>query len=552
MLMLMLVTLACTFALSASAATTIQLTTADLTYPSVSGVYTANEGTSADVTADFAVKAGWKLASAPDAKVEVAVKKATLASTARGETTVTVEFALTGADAASYTVENLVVPAKVVAANDVPAVGVGNLVVNGSYYKDGVYTTEYNGADKLDVKANITLDTTGLTFPAGVGVAIDTAKLNAATVTDAKYVTVTFKLVDLDANDGVDATVGYQAPNPVVIPAKVTPKALAWASGSINVAFDLEYNKTAYGIDVKNLLPALTGFVGSDTANVVSASKTVYGVEKAGTYSTTVDVVIDNANYTVGAVTVGYTVNRMVLTVDWSTVLSGYRYGDKTVFGIESVKAALGTTGPAFYLPVSVWNEDGSQTVANFVGNVGKYRFQGSTPDVDKYEIANVFTTFEITPITYDVSMDDITYIGNADNTSGNNEAIYQLLVSGNLPKEIRDLIKYYVNGEEFTGTSAYGVYEVKAVLPTSANYSFTVNGQPVVGNELTATMCINRKYIATGPEADKYAVVVVGKYGFSSAIKVEVTDPGFDRTVLRGYPIHSERSHCYLDINAY
>ena len=544
--LLMLVALTCCLAITASATTELAVTRDDLTYPNVNGTFAADLGTGTDVTALFAVSPDWKQSAAPNADVALEIVSATLADTKLGATTVTVNLALTGTDAGNYTVSTLVIPAMIYAPNDIPRIGVEDLTFANGTYVNGSYVKEYNGADKIDASADVTLDTSSLTLPAGVGLVIDTVKLNAATVLEAKTLTVTFKLVDLDTTDAKDATESYTAPDAIVIPAKVTPKTVRWESGTVATAIDLVYGQTSYDVDFLSMLPALNAgdIIAGDTVTVTSASNTFNGIDKKQTLNPVINVVISNTNYAVEAISATVTVNPIVITVDWSGVLSGYSWGDAGVY-LESVLAYYNNNGvagtPTFRLNVTVWNQDGSLQQTGFAGDVGKYRFQVASPDEDVYAIANPYATFEITPVVFDITMNDVTYIGNADNTSGSNTKLYYLPVGGELPEAIRNQIRYYVGNEAFNGASAYGTYVITAILPASDNYSFTKNGQAIVGDEISATLCINRTYLATGSEADKYEVVVVGKNGFAADITATVTKPVFDRTVLRNYPIHSE-----------
>ena len=545
--LMMLIALTCCLAVSVSAATALTIAPSDLVYRNDNGIYTADFGTDADVTADFAVSPAWKQAVAPNADFEIKVASATLSSTKIGAASVTVTFALTGADAVNYSVSTVTVPAMVYATDNIPHITKDDLTFADGTYQNGSYVKVYNGADKLDVLGDITLDTTGFSLPAGVDIAIESATLNAATVSEANTLTVTFKLVDKDTTDAIDPTLNYTAPATIYINAKVLPKQIAWEDGTVETSFDLVYGQKDYVVDFKPLLPALKAadIVAGDTVNVSSATNAFNEITKKQELNATVNVVLDNANYTVAPISAKVTVNPIKLKVDWaSAVLDAYKWGEHVSFP-DFVTAYFDNSGvasaPFFNLAVSIWNEDGSAEMTNFKGDVGKYRFQITSPDAEVYELDVTYATFEIKPIVFAVNMSDTTYIGNADQTSGNNTQKFYLTVVGDLPEEIRNLIQYTCNGAAFNGTSAYGAHVITAILPTSPNYSFTVNGSAPADNKLTATMYVNRTYLATGEEVNTYDVVLVGKNGFSADIVANIVAPSFDRTVLRSFPIHTE-----------
>ena len=273
--LMLLMALTCCFAASAADATALDIDADDLLYPNYNGVYAAVYGDGADVTTDFKVSSAWKQAVAPDAKFAIEVKSATLASTQLGETTVAVTFTLTGDDAASYTVGTVTVPAMVYDANPIPQINISDLTFK-TALQNGIFVKEYDGKNVLTVGDDIILDTSALALPAGVDIAIESAKLNAAGVAEAKALTISFKLVDKDTTDAVDATEGYLNPPSIVIPAKVTPKTINWVSASLTETVDLVYGKTTYDVDFKAKLPAFAdgAILAGDTVNVASATNT--------------------------------------------------------------------------------------------------------------------------------------------------------------------------------------------------------------------------------------------------------------------------------------
>jgi hypothetical protein len=126
-----------------------------------------------------------------------------------------------------------------------------------------------------------------------------TATLNSANVLEANTVTVTFK----------DAS-GADVHRPISIEAKVIPQTLTW-NGNGTATTTYQYGKTSYeGLAVT--LPVVSG-----TAPT-GVTVTLNGVDKAGAYTTVVNVPSADANYVYAPLTVDVTVEKIKIhTVAW-------------------------------------------------------------------------------------------------------------------------------------------------------------------------------------------------------------------------------------------
>ncbi|MBQ9760967.1 MAG: hypothetical protein IJW16_06430 [Clostridia bacterium] len=416
------------------------------------------------------------------------------------------------------------------------------------------YTKVYDGT--TDVVGSVYLaagfDRTPFAEHPNVEVAIDTVKLASA---DAGNTTlnVTFKLV----GDAAEVAL-YSAPTPVAIPAKIAPVQLTWTENlttAVTVPFD--YDTTVYEIDqigemtlAEYIKANLTGMLEDDVLVVPEDITVTVEANKPGTYNTAVKV--DLGNYVAKDLPIAVTVETpTVKSVDWGTL--EFVYGDDAVYAIEVT--VTDTAGKKWIVPVSYLEKvDGAWVAVDRIsGEKGEYKVyipafndMVNVPAWDDEENGDdVTATLKITHKKYKVTMNDATFVGDSDLTTGENTTKFFVGVTGigeNIPKAVLDQIKYVdEDGNPFTGATAYGETVVRAILPVTDEFSF-VNGSGRQITSLTAIITINRLYVSAGTEENKTDVIVMNNgNGFASDAVAEVTLPEFDRNVLRGYPIHTE-----------
>ena len=98
-------------------------------------------------------------------------------------------------------------------------------------------------------------------------------------------------------------------------------------------------------------------------------------------------------------------------------------------------------------------------------------------------------------------------------------------------------LVGYTVNGEAFTGTASYGVYTVRAELPTNANYIFK-NAKGDTVTALTSTLTVkSQELIPAGSEDKPYQIVLYSENGYVGNYTASVTIPELARKTMRGMP---------------
>ena len=411
----------------------------------------------------------------------------------------------------------------VAAATATPAVDPETDLSFEGFQKDasGVLYKVYDGANKTDVKVTFKNNKDQL----GNGVTLTaTAKLNDATVAGAKFITVSFKL-----NGDAEAIKNVETPRDITVAAYVQPKKLTWATGTATASTTFKPGTASYTAKVENV-PALQGAITGDKVDPTVPTATVNGVTAAGKAETTVNVASSNANYVIEPLKVSFDVKKVtIVKIDWKSDYT-FQWGDKA---IDEVKVVGYDANNVAY-----------QMVLEFpkgYGNVGTYEITAKTPDEKNIELGDVTAKMavKINKKVIEVSMPDVSYIGNKDVQADPTE--FMLVVNGDVPADIRALIKYTVDGADFDGTSEYGAYTVKAVLPSSGNYEFKGTDGKVV-TELEGTMYINKQFVAGGTADAPYQIILLGENGFSKDVAVKVSIPeSLSRKALRGFKLHAK-----------
>ena len=378
-----------------------------------------------------------------------------------------------------------------------------------------------------------------------------------------RKITVTFELAAVNAGQTVDAamTAKYanRLPEPIEVAAKITPKRLTWGSA---VSGETAYtpNSTTYTYTVsKDVLAGLTlnGKVGNDDVKATAADVTatlngITGVKRENgavvAYTTTVPVALAGdkaANYTVAPLTVNIKVNPLVIDqINWATEYTFVK-GDKGANEIVVYGHVAGTPATdKIALKVVYANSFDNLTV-------GEYDLTVESPDANNIELGGSVTNtrkVKITAPSYTVSMGNVTYIGNVGVQE--RPTVYQLTVAGDLPAEVLAAIKYYVNGAEFTGASAYGTYTVTAKLP--AGYVFYTEENPTTPvTELTATLTINRAFVTAGTAELPYQLILINANGFSGDVAASVKIPEeLNRKAIGGFKYHTEYTLTVTGVN--
>ncbi len=387
-----------------------------------------------------------------------------------------------------------------------------------------------SGAVKDEVDGKYTVaygDTNGITVALKSGAVIDGLKGD-----DQVDFTLGATLTSTDAGDcelvvtvaiSGDDAYKYAIPATLRLPARVTPIALEWEEGKtaeVEITYDptvSSYKVTAAAVQAK--LPALKTSVDGLALSVVDVKEFV--ANKIGTYNTTATVATGNANYTVADVPVTVTVKPIVIDdIDWDGA-NKWTYGDKMPV---SVRAYSGTVA---HNVIQFSCED-----AKFAaGDAGSYTLVASLTNpnfvfADTLDNTAKLYTVTIEPKKFVVSMEDVTVIG--DETTNFNVA-----VKGELPPSVLSLITYSVNDQAFTGTNAYGVYEVSATLP-SGNYVFYNDLDQRIDEPLKATLTIKRQQKLIPVFNDKGEqvgnVILVNRDGFLDTVTAVAT-------AIEGYP---------------
>ena len=393
---------------------------------------------------------------------------------------------------------------------------------------NGYYKT-YDGNTTADIgvdSAKVGIDEEDLPY---VELVVTSAVFDSKDVESASKITVSFEVRLTEAGTQAGKTElldKYTAPRALILEASIKPATLSWAAdATANVTY--APGTTVYNVDIT--APALSGMVNGESAPAVTSvpKATVSGVNGKGTYTTSVDVVLDSKNYVAAPLTVSVTVDPVTITkIEWNLPKTAFEWGDATLDEISVV--GFDAQDNPYALDI---------TYPEGFGNVGTHRLTAVEPN-DNYTILNTVspdTSITVNKKVFNVSFTDVAYIGNAGIQADPTE--FMLTVEGDIPANIRALITYTVNGAAFSGTSEYGSYTVTAQLPSNANYEF----KDVTGNTLTATMTILRQYIAAGTADAPYQLILIGENGFAGDITANVTIPVINRRALRGFRQHTE-----------
>lgn len=425
---------------------------------------------------------------------------------------------------------------------------IGGFTVDAS----GIYTKVYDGNANVTVTpstdAQARLDAIVEDGDdATVKVSAEVVSTDASEIVDAgkKNIVVSFTV------EGEDAA-KYKAylPTQIVIPAEITKAPLSW-SGEATATTTYVPGQSVYENldvvlkDVNDKKVELTGFAGDDSFTPSGLKASVSGVTGVGSdYKASVAVSDQSlANYEVAPLTVKVTVEQLQLEeIKWADKYSFVK-GDVAASAIR-VTGWDNETQKEYELKV-IYLDANNNEITLDPNVVGSYFIKVVSPDpanialpktgyLDNHEMT-------ITKPVYTVSMNDASYISNVDLQA--NAAVYKLLVSGtDIPADVLAQIKYYVNGEEFNGTSAYGTYTVKAVLPTG-DYTFYAANDPVNPiTELEATLTIKRAYVVDLDSDAPYQVILVGENGFHADVTADVTIPEkLNRKAIGGFNVHTK-----------
>ncbi len=432
---------------------------------------------------------------------------------------------------------------------NVPVVSLNDLVFEGDTMKQdasGMWYKVYDGTTDVG-----TVTVQGFT-PAGndqVTLKVDTATYNAASVNGASSIRVTFKLEGADKDS-------YRTPDALNLPAYIVPKQLTWAEGTVATAA-ATYKPGANAYTANVTLPAdpiskLEGFAAGEQAFFTvgnTSAATINGAMAVGSgYKTATAVTLAKAegapdsinadNYTVDALNVNFTVEQLVINkIEWILTGADGKDAKPTWTWSESAPKieAQGTAADGETYILKVLISDAGKLAAFNAGDVGAYTFRAYEPDANFKIVTEepVTKSVEILKKVYDVTMEDATYIGNANEQS--KPDLFRLLVQGkDVPANILNAIKYYRDGKEFIETSEYGYHKITAKLPESPNYEFRMDGKTV--KEIERTLCINRKFIASGAGNASYNIVLIGNNGFSTDIEAIVTIPEISAKAVRDF----------------
>ncbi len=392
----------------------------------------------------------------------------------------------------------------------------------------GVYTKPYDGTTAVTGIRATNAALGGVAEGDDVRLAVEKAEFDNATVADATKIRITLKLIGEDA---ANYTVSS-----IELPARIVPAELYWeADKTASAEAIYQPNTSTYnGLKVENL-PALVNKAGNAVQGVSVVATTPYTVSvqasAAGDYRALVPVTLDDPNYTVSPAPVTVTVHPLELaTVAWQESYT-FEYGDKAasdikVFGYDADgnEYALAVTYPEGY------------------GAVGSHVIGAAPVDPSLRFAEAPSKTVTITKKICKVKFEGATYIASSEGAQ--NPQIYGLAVEmidegETLPPEVLTAIAYTVNDQPFTGASACGVYNVVAALPTSSDYSFV----DADGNEITtlsATLMLNKTYVAAGAEGATHQVILTKPEGLRADAALTVTIPTeFDRKAIRGFHVY-------------
>ncbi len=406
-------------------------------------------------------------------------------------------------------------------------VAIENLDFSGSNLTltDGVYTKEYDGTVTVTGITASDVALAGIATGDDVKLNVVKAELNSATVADANVLRVYLSLTGADAAK-------YTVASYIDLPARVAPQTLYLAIYGVASA-DAVYqpNNPVYsGLTVENL-PALVDKTGAAVGGVSIVTTTPYTAtvqtNAAGTFTVPVAVALNDPNYRIDPVDVKVTIApREITSIAWANDYT-FEYGDDAAYAIK----VFGYDADGNEYPLAI-------VYPSNYGVVTKHTITAQVSDPSLKITVDATKLVVITKKTYTVSLNDATYIATADGAQ--NAQSYALAVGGDLPADILARVTYTVDGKPFAGATKAGTYTVVATLPTSINYSF-VDAQGNAVTSLTATLAVNKEYIAGGANGLTHQIIVTAENGVSANGTVSVTIPAeIARKALRGLRVHT------------
>ncbi len=404
----------------------------------------------------------------------------------------------------------------------------------------GVYYKEYDGTDAADVTLTAAAkDRLSDIFEGTDG---DLLEIVSSAKFDASDITATSILLEVNVVAKSGASVSddliehYQAllPRSFSTRAQIMPKTIGWVNSTVEVEVDYVPGQTTYSSTITTF-PALNM---TNAPTVVAPNgivATVSGVNGAETKSTIIGVPLNNPNYIAEPLTVEITVNPLVIdSIVWDNFNDSqyvFEWSDEAILHVGAT-GYVGDTG--YKLDVVLPEGYGDVGTHELVATVRNgFSFSSSVvPSID----------VQIKQKTYRVTMLDKIFLGN-DGLQGT-ATKYLLVVEGvdgMLPAAVLEKISYTVDGNAFTGTTAYGKYTVVASWADSENFKFVdANNQPITS--LTAVMYVNRQYIPAGTSDAPYQFILYGEDGFTGEISATVTIPEkLNRRAIAGLRVHKE-----------
>ncbi len=347
------------------------------------------------------------------------------------------------------------------------------------------------------------------------------AEIDNASVGAVRYITVSYTLV----TDDEEMRAKYSTPSAQLYAVEVTPKELTWNGGNANIAFTYGDIKVEINNSKLSNMPTLSGVLpGDDVTATINAILEGDAVTQTGagkhTAWTKVKATSSNPNYTIADLVIDANVQKLTLV---STDLGEYFFTWGDTVAVEAL--GFDANGNAYKLVVTY------DPTAE-AGNVGSYRLQVATPDVNNIQLANniaVSAAYHIQPRAYEIAFPDKSVIGDRNN-------VFHPTVLGDIPADVLAQIAYTSGGEAFTGTSVYGVYVVKADLPSNANYIFK-NAAGETVTSLTATVTVkSQELIPAGSDEKPYQIVLYSENGYVGSFTASVTTPELARKTMRGF----------------
>lgn len=381
------------------------------------------------------------------------------------------------------------------------------------------YYKTYDGTTDVAVSLKSTNQELGIAAGDDVTVKVTAAFADKNASAD-NYITVKLAL------EGADAGKYSLAKDEFTFGAYIKPAKLTWENATVALSTGFKLDTQVYSAELT--LPGVTGLIAGDTI----ADKNVVTVQtdKAGKQTLTYAVDLNNDNYTADPLTVEFTVKPIVITeIIWSSP-EGYEFnlGDPaakeiTAYGktADGTKYQLGIVYPEGYATSNKWYVvDAVPLSANFTVASG----------------ADASATVKITA-TYVVSMNSAVFAGNAGSAQLPNK--FMLTVYGkDVPAEVLSKITYWVDGEQFSGTTETGVYAVVAQLPDG--YVFVDAQGNKINGKLTATLTVNMDAVHGDNVDAPYQIVLTDDKGVSPNIGATVSIPELNKRAINKFPYYT------------